>query len=63
MTVDQSLLEQIPLSPDEYDLIVSRLDREPNPVELGMFGAMRWTLRVQAYLYLMRDEYPPFSLT
>jgi hypothetical protein len=25
-------------------------------------GAMRWTLRVQAYLYLMRDEYPPFSL-
>jgi hypothetical protein len=29
---------------------------------LGVFGAMRWTLRVQAYLYLMRDEYPPFSL-
>jgi hypothetical protein len=26
-------------------------------------GAMRWTLRVQAYLYLMRDEYPPFSLS
>jgi hypothetical protein len=25
-------------------------------------GAMRWSLRVQAYLYLMRDEYPPFSL-
>jgi hypothetical protein len=25
-------------------------------------GTMRWTLRVQAYLYLMRDEYPPFSL-
>ncbi|MGD0205788.1 MAG: hypothetical protein ABSB57_05065 [Dehalococcoidia bacterium] len=22
----------------------------------------RWTLRVQAYLFLMRDEYPPFSL-
>ena len=25
-------------------------------------GAQRWTLRVQAYLFLMRDEYPPFSL-
>jgi hypothetical protein len=25
-------------------------------------GAMRWSLRVQAYMYLMRDEYPPFSL-
>jgi phosphoribosylformylglycinamidine synthase II len=40
MTVDQSLLETIALSLDEYDLIVSRLDREPNPVELGMFGAL-----------------------
>jgi hypothetical protein len=25
-------------------------------------GAMRWQLRVEAYLYLMVDEYPPFSL-
>jgi hypothetical protein len=25
-------------------------------------GAQRWTLRVQSYLFLMRDEYPPFSL-
>jgi len=25
-------------------------------------GAMRWTLRVEAYLLLLRDEYPPFSL-
>jgi len=34
------------------------------PVGLFQFGvgAMRWSLRVQAYLYLMRDEYPPFSL-
>ncbi len=32
----------------------------------GMFdfivGTMRWSLRVNAYSYLMRDEYPPFSL-
>ncbi len=25
-------------------------------------GYMRWSLRVQAYVLLMRDEYPPFSL-
>jgi phosphoribosylformylglycinamidine synthase len=40
MSVDLTLLEQIALSLDEYELIVSRLDREPNPVELGMFGAL-----------------------
>ena len=32
----------------------------------GMFdfvvGTMRWSLRLNAYSYLMRDEYPPFSL-
>jgi hypothetical protein len=25
-------------------------------------GALRWTTRVEAYLLLLRDEYPPFSL-
>ena len=25
-------------------------------------GALRWRLRVDAYLLLMVDEYPPFSL-
>lgn len=25
-------------------------------------GVQRWTLRVQAYLFLRRDEYPPVSL-
>jgi hypothetical protein len=25
-------------------------------------GVLRWTNRVYAYYYLMRDEYPPFSL-
>lgn len=27
-----------------------------------MVGAMRWQYRVTAYAYLMRDEYPPFSM-
>jgi hypothetical protein len=26
-------------------------------------GALRWRLRVEAYMLLMVDEYPPFSLT
>ncbi|MCK9517890.1 MAG: DUF4389 domain-containing protein [Dehalococcoidia bacterium] len=25
-------------------------------------GVLRWSTRVNAYLYLLRDEYPPFSL-
>ena len=25
-------------------------------------GVQRWSLRLQAYLFLLRDEYPPFSL-
>ncbi|MDO8379087.1 phosphoribosylformylglycinamidine synthase subunit PurL [Phenylobacterium sp.] len=28
------------LKPEEYDLIVKRLNREPNPVELGVFSVM-----------------------
>jgi phosphoribosylformylglycinamidine synthase subunit PurL len=28
------------LTEDEYRLVVEALGREPNPVELGMFGAM-----------------------
>ena len=40
MTIDQSALDVIALSRDEYDLIVERLGREPNEVELGMFGAL-----------------------
>ena len=30
--------------------------------EFGV-GALRWRLRVEAYILLMVDEYPPFSLT
>jgi hypothetical protein len=25
-------------------------------------GVLRWDMRVEAYLLLMRDEYPPFRL-
>jgi phosphoribosylformylglycinamidine synthase len=40
MAVDQRALDSIALSRDEYDLIVSHLDREPSEVELGIFGAL-----------------------
>ena len=40
MPVSKEILDEIALSPDEYQMILDRLDREPNPVELGMFGAL-----------------------
>jgi len=40
LTIDQASLDEIALSRDEYSLIVERLGRRPNDVELGMFGAM-----------------------
>ena len=40
MTVSSETLQEIALSPQEYEQIVDRLDREPNPVELGLFGAL-----------------------
>src|SRR3989304_3677486 len=40
MAIDQRVLDTIALSRDEYDLIVSRLGREPTQVELGIFGAL-----------------------
>ncbi len=40
MAVDQRVLDSIALSRSEYELIVERLGREPNEVELGMFGAL-----------------------
>ena len=38
--VTRETLDEIALSQDEYRLIVERLGREPNAVELGMFGAL-----------------------
>ena len=40
MPISKEMLDEIALSQAEYELIVDRLDREPNPVELGMFGAL-----------------------
>ena len=40
MPVNQETLDEIALTRVEYDLIVERLGREPNAVELGMFGAL-----------------------
>lgn len=35
----------------------------PAGIHTFLAGTLRWTLRVNAYLYLLRDEYPPFSLS
>ncbi len=40
MTATQETLDQIALSRSEYDLIAQRLGREPNGLELGLFGAL-----------------------
>ena len=40
MVVTKETLDEIALSRAEYNLILERLDREPNAVELGMFGAL-----------------------
>jgi len=40
MPVDQDALDAVALSRDEYDLLVQKLGREPNEVELGMFGSL-----------------------
>jgi phosphoribosylformylglycinamidine synthase len=34
------LAAEFGLKPDEYTLILERLGREPNPVELGVFSVM-----------------------
>ena len=40
MPVSKETLDEIALSRAEYEAIVERLDREPNSLELGMFGAL-----------------------
>lgn len=36
--------------------------RYPRALHGFSVGALRWTTRVEAYLLLLRDEYPPFTL-
>jgi uncharacterized protein DUF4389 len=33
----------------------------PESMHIFAVGCLRWSLRVESYLLLMRDEYPPFS--
>ena len=40
MPVSESVLQDLALNRNEYDQIVSRLGREPNLLELGLFGAL-----------------------
>jgi len=40
MTVSQETLDEIALSRQEYEAIIDRLGREPEPLELGLFGAL-----------------------
>ena len=40
MPPTKEVLDQIALTEEEYRLIVESLGREPNPLELGMFGAL-----------------------
>ncbi|MEO6045164.1 MAG: AIR synthase related protein, partial [Tepidiformaceae bacterium] len=40
MPVDQAALDSVALSLPEYELLVEQLGREPNVVELGMFGSL-----------------------
>ena len=35
----------------------------PRPLYTFGVGSLRWLIRVEAYMLLLTDEYPPFSLT
>ena len=40
MPVDQAALDAVALSRPEYELLIQQLGRDPNEVELGMFGSL-----------------------
>jgi hypothetical protein len=37
--------------------------RYPQPLYGFATGAVRWLIRVEAYVLLLIDEYPPFSMS
>jgi len=39
------------------------IDAPPESLRDLVVGTIRWQLRLNAYLYLLTDQYPPFSLT
>ena len=39
-SISQDLLDEVALSRSEYEAIVERLEREPNELEIGLFGAL-----------------------
>ena len=40
VSISQETLDQLAISPGEYEAIVERLGREPNHLEVGLFGSM-----------------------
>ena len=40
MTFDKQILEELAISESEYQMILDKLDREPNKLELGLFGSL-----------------------
>ncbi len=40
MPISREVLDEVALSEEEYDLIVQQLGREPNLVEIGLFGSL-----------------------
>ena len=40
MAVSQQVLDELALTQGEYEAIVERLGREPNRLELGLFGSL-----------------------
>jgi phosphoribosylformylglycinamidine synthase len=40
MPFDQQILEELAISESEYEMIIDKLDREPNKLELGLFGSL-----------------------
>jgi len=44
-------------------LLILATGAYPEPLYGFGVGAMRWLIRVEAYMLLLTDDYPPFSLT